>query len=85
MVDELKAVHEMNKKIPSIMEKIKKLSEKYEADTLATGITFIHMLFDAFIDSQKLDCEKSYIKFAVDGIEVAREKRKLLDILSERS
>lgn len=83
MVNEFKAVHEMNEKIPSIMDEIKKVSEKYEADTLATGMTFLHMLFDHFVHSQKLDHEKTYIRFAHDGIKTAREAKELLDILSE--
>ena len=70
MVNEFKASHEMVKKIPNIIEEIEKVSKEYDADTLAAGMTFLHMLFDSFVDSQKLDHEKAYIKFAFDGIEI---------------
>lgn len=84
MVNEFKAVREMKKEITSIMEEIKKVSEKYEADTLITGMTFIHILFDSFVDSKNLDREKTYIRFANEGIKTYRETKELFDILSQK-
>ena len=84
MVNEFKAVREVNKKIPNIIEEIEKVSKEYEADTFATGMTFLHMLFDAFINYMNLDHEKAYENFAIDGIKTAREAKELADILSEK-
>ena len=84
MLNEFKTLNEMIKKIPNIIEEIEKLSEKYEADTFVTGITFLHMLFDAFVDYQNFDREETYIWFADSGIKHARKLKEQLDILSEK-
>ena len=75
MVNEFKAVREMNKKIPNIIEEIEKVSKEYEANTVATGMTFLHVLFEAFINSKNLDREKTYKKFASVGIKTAGEAK----------
>ncbi len=85
MVNEFKAVLELKKKTTNIIEEIEKVSKEYDADTFPTGMTFLHILFDNFVDSQKLDREEVYKKFAFEGIKTAREAKELLDISSELS
>ena len=76
MVNEFKALQEMDKKIPNIIEEIEKVCKEYEANTFTTTMTFLHKLFDHFVDSEHLVREEAYKDFAFVDIEVNREVKK---------